>query len=128
MAYYFYDYGNMETKNVIAALAALAQENRLAVYRLLVERGPAGEAAGAIAQALDMPASSLSFHLAQLRHAGLVLQRRQGRSLIYAADIAAMNALVGYLTANCCGSPAAAVVCCPPDAVPVPTRRSRARP
>ncbi len=124
----------METKNVIAALAALAQENRLAIYRLLVERGPAGEAAGAIAEALDMPASSLSFHLAQLRHAGLVIQRRQGRSLIYAADIGAMNALVGYLTANCCGSPAAAAaVCCPPQitagaaVAPAPAKRTRAR-
>lgn len=117
----------METKNVIAALAALAQENRLAVYRLLVERGPAGEAAGAIAEALGMPASSLSFHLAQLRHAGLVIQRRRSRSLIYAADIAAMNALVGYLTANCCGSPAAAV-CCPPDVAAAPAANpARAR-
>jgi DNA-binding transcriptional ArsR family regulator len=123
----------METHKVIAALAALAQENRLAIYRLLVERGPAGEAAGAIAQALDMPASSLSFHLAQLRHAGLVVQRRQSRSLIYAADIAAMNALVGYLTANCCGSPASATaVCCPPvlaepAAAPVSVKHTRAR-
>ncbi|MBN9529889.1 MAG: helix-turn-helix transcriptional regulator [Alphaproteobacteria bacterium] len=120
----------METKQVIAALAALAQENRLAVYRLLVERGPAGESAGTIAAALELPASSLSFHLAQLRHAGLVTQRRQSRQLIYAADITAMNALVGYLTANCCGNPTtAAPVCCPVPAVaePVATKRARGR-
>ncbi len=119
----------METKQVIAALAALAQENRLAVYRLLVERGPAGESAGTIATALELPASSLSFPLAQLRHAGLVTQRRQSRQLIYAADITAMNALVGYLTANCCGNPIpAAPVCCPAPAVAEPVAiRKRAR-
>lgn len=118
----------METTKVIAALAALAQEHRLAIYRLLVERGPAGEAAGAIAEALELPASSLSFHLAQLRHAGLVVQRRQSRSLIYAADIGAMNALVGYLTANCCGNPAAAAtVCCPAEPAAAPPGRKRGR-
>lgn len=88
---------------IVAALAALAQEHRLAVFRALVEAGPDGMAAGAIAAKLGIANSSLSFHLAQLRHAGLVSQRREGRSLIYAADYDAMNALVGYLMENCCG-------------------------
>jgi len=92
----------METKQAVAALAALAQETRLAVFRLLVERGPEGLAAGAIAQKLDVPASSLSFHLAQLHHAGLITQRRESRMLIYAADYGAMNTLIGYLMENCC--------------------------
>ena len=84
-------------------LAALAQPHRLAAFKLLVEAGPAGLPAGEIGVRLDMPASTLSFHLAHLRRAGLVSQRRDGRSPIYAADFAAMNALVGYLTDNCCG-------------------------
>ncbi|MBC2778147.1 ArsR/SmtB family transcription factor [Parasphingopyxis marina] len=90
-------------ETIVAALAALAQEHRLAVFRALVQAGPEGMAAGAIAERLGVPASSLSFHLAQLRHAGLITQRREGRSLIYAADYAAMNGLVGYLMENCCG-------------------------
>ncbi|MFN2258224.1 MAG: ArsR/SmtB family transcription factor [Parasphingopyxis sp.] len=96
----------METNRsapIIAALSALAQEHRLGVFRALVQVGPEGLAAGAIADKLGLPNSSLSFHLAQLRHAGLVSQRREGRSLIYAADYGAMNALVGYLMENCCG-------------------------
>ena len=98
----------METKKqaserVVAALAALAQEHRLAVFRTLVQAGSEGLAAGSIAEKLGLPNSSLSFHLAQLRHAGLVSQRREGRSLIYAADYAAMNGLVDYLMENCCG-------------------------
>jgi ArsR family transcriptional regulator len=92
----------MDTRQAIAALGALAQETRLAIFRLLVRRGPEGLPAGAIATALDLPASSLSFHLAQLAHAGLVSQRRQGRWLIYSIDFAAMNELMGYLTENCC--------------------------
>jgi ArsR family transcriptional regulator, arsenate/arsenite/antimonite-responsive transcriptional repressor len=98
----------MQTKNAIAALAALAQETRLAIYRLLVERGPQGLAAGTIAEKLDLPPSSLSFHLAQLAHAGLILQRRESRSLIYSVDFAAMNSLMGYLSENCCGGNPAA--------------------
>jgi ArsR family transcriptional regulator, arsenate/arsenite/antimonite-responsive transcriptional repressor len=101
----------METKHVIEALSALAQETRLAIYRLLVEKGPAGMGAGAIAAALDIPASSLSFHLAHLSRAGLLTQRRESRSLIYAVDFAGMNALMGYLTENCCGGNPA--VCAP---------------
>ncbi len=93
----------MGTKEAIGALGALAQETRLTIFRLLVERGPRGLSAGAIAEELELPASSLSFHLAQLHHAGLIAQQRQSRSLIYSVDFAAMNALMGYLTENCCG-------------------------
>ncbi|MFZ5790077.1 MAG: ArsR/SmtB family transcription factor [Pseudomonadota bacterium] len=92
----------MESRNISAALGALAQETRLAIYRRLVEAGPQGLAAGEIAAALDLAAPTLSFHLSQLRQAGLVAQRREGRSLIYAADFAAMNGLIAYLTENCC--------------------------
>ncbi|MEQ8311808.1 MAG: metalloregulator ArsR/SmtB family transcription factor [Sphingopyxis sp.] len=98
----------MESEHVVRALAALAQDHRLALFRLLVQAGPDGLAAGAIAGALGVPASSLSFHLAQLSNAGLIVQRRDGRSLIYSADYAAMNALVGFLMANCCGGAACA--------------------
>lgn len=98
----------MEISAAVAALAALAQEHRLQAFRLLVEAGDAGLAAGAIAEAMAMPASSLSFHLAQMERAGLIRKIRQGRSLIYSADYAGMNALLGYLTENCCaGSPGA---------------------
>ena len=92
----------MESTNAVAALAALAQEHRLALFRLLVQAGEDGMPAGAIAEQLGVPNSSLSFHLAQLRNAGLVTQERQQRSLIYRANYAAMNGLVGYLTENCC--------------------------
>jgi ArsR family transcriptional regulator len=88
---------------VIAALSALAQEHRLAVFRLLVQAGEDGLAAGAIAERMGVPNSSMSFHLAQLTRAGLISQERRHRSLIYRADYAAMNELVGYLMENCCG-------------------------
>lgn len=94
---------------VISALGALAQEHRLAAFRLLVQAGPAGMAAGVIAEAIGVVPSSMSFHLAQLAHAGLVTQRRQSRSIIYAADFAAMTAVMGYLTQNCCGGEPCAV-------------------
>lgn len=89
--------------HIISALAALAQSHRLAAFRMLVEAGPEGLAAGVIATRLDVAPSSLSFHLAQLECAGLVSTVRAGRSILYSADFAAMNALVGYLTENCCG-------------------------
>ena len=92
----------MKAAAAISALGALAQEHRLALFRLLVQAGDKGMPAGAIADALGVPNSSLSFHLAQLRNAGLILQERQHRSLIYRANYAAMNALVGYLMENCC--------------------------
>jgi ArsR family transcriptional regulator, arsenate/arsenite/antimonite-responsive transcriptional repressor len=94
----------METASAIAALAALAQENRLDVYRLLVEAGSSGMAVGRIAERLGLPPATLSFHLSQLKHAGLVSFRRDGRSLIYSANFAAMNELLGYLTKNCCAA------------------------
>jgi ArsR family transcriptional regulator, arsenate/arsenite/antimonite-responsive transcriptional repressor len=93
----------MDSQTTINALSALANEHRLAVFRLLVQTGPEGLAAGAIADSLELPASSLSFHLAHLTRAGLIVQRRESRSLIYSADFNAMNALVGFLTENCCG-------------------------
>lgn len=88
---------------VVDALAALAQGSRLAIYRLLVEAGPQGLAAGAIGEKLDVPAATLSFHLAHLSRAGLVKSRQEGRFVIYSADFASMTRLVGYLTENCCG-------------------------
>lgn len=106
----------MEVDSVLRALSALAQEHRLALFRLLVQAGADGMAAGAIADKLGVPASSLSFHLAQLTNAGLITQRRQSRSLIYAADYTAMNALMGYLTENCCGGAScAAQDACTPE-------------
>ena len=92
----------MEQQNVLSALAALAQETRLDVYRLLVRSGAQGLAAGAIGNALGVPAATLSFHLKELKSAGVIACRRQGRSLVYSADFAAMNALLAYLGENCC--------------------------
>ena len=92
----------MESEQAVAALGALAQESRLQVFRLLVQRGPAGLPAGAIGERLGVPAPTLSFHLAQLGHAGLIRSRREGRSLIYAADYDRMQELMGFLTKNCC--------------------------
>lgn len=92
----------MDSISTVSALGALAQEHRLALFRLLVQAGENGMPAGAIAEALGVPNSSLSFHLAQLSKAGLVRQERQHRSIIYRADYAAMNDLVGYLMENCC--------------------------
>jgi DNA-binding transcriptional ArsR family regulator len=93
----------MDTKTVLAALAALAQESRLAVFRLLVQAGPDGMAASRIGEQLDIAPSSLSFHLKELSHAGLIVPRQDGRYIIYSADIAAMNGVIGFLTENCCG-------------------------
>lgn len=87
----------------VIAFGALAQETRLAIYRLLIERGPDGLAAGAIADALGVAPTTLSFHLAQLRGAGLIKQTRESRSLIYAVDVDRMNAVIEFLTARCCG-------------------------
>lgn len=93
----------MNDKDVVAALAALAQDSRLAVYRLLVQAGPEGMPATRIAEELEIPPSSLSFHLKELNHAQLVTQTKAGRSLIYSANFATMSGLVGFLTENCCG-------------------------
>lgn len=118
----------MDTPTALAALGGLAHEHRLAVFRLLVQQGPQGLAAGGIAEALGMPASSLSFHLAHLQRAGLIEQRRESRSLIYSASYAAMNDLVRYLMDNCCGGAACApgdgsvAASCAP--LPAPERKS----
>ena len=93
----------MQPDIVIRALAALAQEHRLAAFRLLVQAGAEGIPAGVLADRIGVPPSSMSFHLAQLAHAGLVIQRRESRSIIYSADFAAMGSLMAYLTENCCG-------------------------
>jgi DNA-binding transcriptional ArsR family regulator len=92
----------MEKIDAVEALGALAQENRLDVYRLLVEAGPEGMAAGEVATALDVSPNTLTFHFDRLRHAALVTVRREGRSMIYAARFDTMNDLLGYLTENCC--------------------------
>ena len=110
----------MELNEAVAALAALAQESRLAVFRLLVQRGPRGLAAGQIAERLGIPAPTLSFHLAQLSHAGLVGSRREGRSIIYAADYAGMQGVMSYLSENCCRDDAGACA-------PAPKRAAKAR-
>ncbi|MBA5686590.1 ArsR/SmtB family transcription factor [Rugamonas apoptosis] len=106
----------METKDVLAALAAIAQESRLAVFRLLVQVGPEGLAASKIGEQLDIAPSSLSFHLKELSHAGLVGSRQEGRFVIYSANFDTMNGLVSFLTENCCAgqscSPGVAV-CAP---------------
>lgn len=103
----------MRAESAIVALGALAQEHRLAVFRQLVQAGENGMAAGAIAEAIGIPASSLSFHLSQLRGAGLIVQERQHRSLIYRANYPAMNALLDYLTENCCaGADCGSVAAC----------------
>lgn len=101
----------MKADSAVEALGALAQEHRLEAFRFLVQAGEKGMAAGAIADALGVPNSSLSFHLAQLRNAGLILQERQHRSLIYRANYPSMNALIGYLMENCCGGTECGVAC-----------------
>ena len=105
----------MEKTNAVTALAALAQDNRLDVFRLLVQAGPEGMPAGAVAEALDLAPNTLTFHFDRLRIAGLVNVRREGRSMIYAAQFDTMNTLLGFLTENCCGgaSCAPAVACKP---------------
>lgn len=93
----------METKQAVQALGALAQDTRLAIFRLLVQAGPEGMAAGQIGEKLDLAPATLSFHLAGLTRAGLARSRQEGRFVIYSADFSAMNALVAYLSENCCG-------------------------
>jgi DNA-binding transcriptional ArsR family regulator len=117
----------MEKIAAIAALAALAQESRLDIFRLLVQAGTGGLPAGQIAERLGMPANTLSFHLNQLRHAGLITFRRESRSLIYAAEYAAMNDLLAYLTENCCQGDMAncGVGACDTAALTKPTKETR---
>lgn len=98
----------MEMNEAIAALTALGHAKRLAIFRLLVVAGPAGRMAGDIGQTLELPGATLSFHLKELMHAGLITAEPQGRFICYRAAFAAMNGLIGYLTENCCaGDPAA---------------------
>jgi ArsR family transcriptional regulator len=100
----------LSNKSAVLALTALAHESRLAVFRLLVQAGPEGLAATRIAESLDIPPSSLSFHLKELANAGMVIQTKAGRSLIYSANFETMNGLLGFLTENCCGGNACSPV------------------
>jgi DNA-binding transcriptional ArsR family regulator len=105
----------MEKTDAIAALAALAQDNRLDVFRLLVQAGPVGMPAGAVAETLGLAPNTLTFHFDRLRMAGLVTARRDGRSVIYVAQFTKMNDLLGFLTENCCGgAPCAPAAECKP--------------
>ena len=113
----------MKMNAALAALSGLSQETRLAIFRLLVQRGPEGLAAGKIGERLGLPAATLSFHLAHLEQCGLLHSQRAGRMIIYSVDYTTMNGLMTYLTENCCGGDPAA---CDPSIVPAPrARRSR---
>ncbi len=103
----------MEIKTVIGALSALAQQSRLAIFRLLVETGPAGLSVGTIAESLGLANATLSFHLKELTHAGLTTAAPNGRSIIYSANFDTMNGLIEYLTENCCAGASCAT--CPPS-------------
>jgi ArsR family transcriptional regulator len=103
----------MRNEDAVKGLAALAQDTRLAVYRLLVQRGPEGMSAGAIAERLDIPAATLSFHLKELANAGMTVPRQEGRFVYYSANYARMNALLDYLTENCCQGASEASSCAP---------------
>jgi ArsR family transcriptional regulator, arsenate/arsenite/antimonite-responsive transcriptional repressor len=115
----------MKSSDTVLALEALAQESRLGIFRLLVSSGPTGLPAGSIAEKMRLPAPTLSFHLSQLKNAGLITCRRDGRSLIYSADFSAMNELVGFLTENCCGGNAAQ--CMPEQPVAKSNLKRRAK-
>ena len=122
----YFDYsGNMETKKAVDALAALAQETRLGVYRLLVQAGPAGLAAGQIGEQLGLPPATLSFHLAHLSRANLVRGRQDGRYIFYSVDFDQMNGLVEFLTENCCAGASCISAGCAPsiEHVAPPARR-----
>jgi len=114
----------MKTTAVIEALDGLAHEHRLAIFRLLVQRGPEGLPAGVIGQRVGLLPSSLTFHLQNLQRARLISQRRESRQLIYSADFAVMNCLVGYLTENCCGNSSAE---CSPGCAPAPPAKTARR-
>jgi DNA-binding transcriptional ArsR family regulator len=117
----------MESTDAVGALGALAQENRLQVFRLLVQAGAEGMPAGEIAERLKLASPTLSFHLAQLKHAGLVSARRDGRSLIYAADYEGMNELMSFLTENCCAGDSAGCVvpACEPRSSTIVRRKAK---
>ena len=124
----------MEIRDAVTALAALAQETRLAVYRLLVEAGPEGVSAGRIGERLEVPGTTLSFHLKELARAGLISSRQERQFIYYSADFERMAELMTFLTQNCCqGMPEACLTvvetalgrCCPPQSKPKPKRRRR---
>jgi DNA-binding transcriptional ArsR family regulator len=115
----------MKKSNVIAALGALAQETRLDIFRLLVQKGPEGLPAGEIGDRLDQPSPTLSFHLNQLRFAGLVTSRRKSRLIIYSANYKAMNDLLAYLTENCCADQPN--LCAPETCAPVEPKQTRVK-
>ena len=119
----------MDSSTTIGALAALAQETRLALFRLLVEQGPAGLTPGRIADVLDVPPATLSFHLKELANAGLIRARQESRFIHYSADFEAMNGLVAYLTENCCRAGGACEPACASDCMPERgARRAATRP
>lgn len=114
----------MKSREAIAALSALASESRLAVFRLLVKRGPEGYTPSELAARLDLPAPTLSFHLKGLLQAGLVISRREARNLFYSPDFERMNTLVGFLTANCCSlADQACGTSCAPQSLPAQSRQ-----
>jgi ArsR family transcriptional regulator, arsenate/arsenite/antimonite-responsive transcriptional repressor len=114
----------MKTPQAVRALAALAQDTRLAIYRLLVQQGPGGLSAGTIAERLHLAGATLSFHLKELAHAGLVEARQDGRFVYYSANYGQMNNLLGYLTENCCQGESCASV--PARTAPLQLKRKRA--
>jgi ArsR family transcriptional regulator, arsenate/arsenite/antimonite-responsive transcriptional repressor len=118
----------MESKQVISALEALAQEHRLAVFRALVQAGPPGLTPTRLSETLDLPAPTLSFHLSQLRHAGLITVTRDGRSLIYVAAYDTMNSLIQFLTENCCAGAGCAPASCAPKKIVQPKEKSHEAP
>jgi len=121
---FFYKLETMKSKEAITALSALASESRLAVYRLLVKRGPEGYTPSELMGRLDIPAPTLSFHLKGLVQAGLVVSRREARNLFYSPNFARMNALVGFLTENCCSlADRACGSSCEPTSVPAQSRK-----
>ena len=118
----------MESTTAVRALGSLAHDTRLAIYRLLVQAGQKGLAVGAIGEKLDVPPATLTFHLSSLRHAGLVSERRDGRTLYQVADYTAMNDLVGYLSENCCQGEDCGVVACAPAKPKQSSRTARKEP
>lgn len=114
----------MEIKSALAALSALAQQSRLAIFRYLVEVGPGGVVVGTIGDALGVAPATLSFHLKELSHADLVVSRQEGRFVRYSANFDTMNGLIGYLSENCCGGQSCEVTCA---TMPVKHKRAPAR-
>ncbi len=107
----------MKTKSAVTILASLAQDSRLAIFRILVQAGPTGMPAGKIAKDGNIPPSSLSFHMKELLYANLVNARHEGRFIFYSANFSTMNDLLAFLTENCCGDASCTTVCNPPDSV-----------